>query len=147
MAPCFSEGSIIFRRSGVFGPGGFAAFQLLCLIAGAAQAEELPTLEFSIKPRLCVLTAGEEACYDEVQVRWRSPRRLSLCLYQNRLEDPITCWQKVTEGQHRLVLSATDSVTFHLREPGKDWQITEAFEVIHDHQQYRRQRRNPWSFF
>ncbi len=117
------------------------------LLAGTAEAAELPALEFSIKPRLCVLTVGEEACYDEVLVRWRSPRPLSLCLFQNRLDDPITCWQQTKEGQHRLVLSASNSVTFHLREPSEGWEVSEAFEVIHDHQQYRRQRRNPWSFF
>ncbi len=141
MPQYFSGGSIIFRRNGI------AAIQVACLLAGSVQADELPALEFSIKPRLCVLTEGEEACYDEVQVRWRSPRRLSLCLFQNRLDDPITCWQQATEGQHRVVLSASSSVTFHLREPGESWEVSEAFEVIHDHQQYRRQRRNPWSFF
>ncbi len=113
----------------------------------AAEAEELPVLEFSIKPRLCVLTENEEACYDELQVRWRAPAPLTLCLYQSAMDDPITCWQDATEGHHRFVLSVSQNVTFHLRAPGQAWQVSEAFEVIHDHRQYRRQRRNPWSFF
>lgn len=102
-----------------------------------------------MKPRLCVLTAEEEACYDEMEIRWQAAQPLSLCLYKDTLDIPLKCWEQVQQGTHHFVLSASRNVTFHLREPGSgsSVMVSEAFEVIQDHQRYRRQRRNPWSFF
>jgi hypothetical protein len=113
----------------------------------AALAAELPALQFSLKPRLCVLTEGEDACYDELEVRWSAPQKMSLCLYQSDLDQALKCWHETSSGEHRFILSATRNVTFQLRENNHNTLVSEAFEVIHDQKKYRRQRRNPWSFF
>lgn len=113
----------------------------------AALAAELPALQFSLKPRLCVLTEDEDACYDQLEVRWRAAQKMSLCLYQSDLDQPLQCWSGASEGQHKFILSATRNVTFQLRENNQNTLVSEAFEVIHDQKKYRRQRRNPWSFF
>lgn len=107
----------------------------------------MPALEFSLKPNLCVLAAEEDACYDELEVRWSAPQVMSLCLYQSDLASPLRCWTGVSEGEHRFLLSATHNVTFQLREANKNLLVSEAFEVVQDKKRYRRQRRNPWSFF
>lgn len=107
----------------------------------------MPQLEFSLKPRLCILSDQEEACYDELQVSWQAPEKTSLCLYQGELDKPLKCWYDAKHGQHEFVLSATQNVVFHLRASDDNTLISEAFEVIHDRKVYRRQRRNPWSFF
>lgn len=120
-------------------------FILACV--APLRASELPKLEFSIKPRLCVLSGDEEACYDELEVRWSAEQTMNLCLYQSVDDEPLTCWQNTRSGVHHFVLTASQNITFYLREPGESWQVSEAFEVIHDHKKYRRQRRNPWSFF
>lgn len=117
------------------------------LASATASAAELPALQFSLKPRLCVLTQQEEACYDELEVRWYAPRTMNLCLFQSNLEHPLRCWTDASEGEHRFVLSVTHNVTFELRGANQSTLVSEAFEVIHDHKKYRRQRRNPWSFF
>lgn len=107
----------------------------------------MPQLEFSLKPQLCVLSEEEESCFDELQVSWRAPQKMSLCLYQGELDTPLKCWYGALAGQHRFVLSATQNVVFHLRATDDNTLVTEAFEVIHEQKDYRRQRRNPWSFF
>lgn len=112
-----------------------------------AQAAELPALQFSLKPRLCVLTEDEDACYDQLEVRWSAQQNMSLCLYQSDIDKPLQCWENASEGQHKFILSATRNVTFQLRENNHTTLVSEAFEVIHDQKKYRRQRRNPWSFF
>jgi hypothetical protein len=94
-----------------------------------------------------VLTEDEKACYDELSVSWQAPTKMSLCLYQGELEAPLKCWSNAVSGDHKFVLSASQNVTFQLREPNKKLVVSEAFEVIHDSKKYRRQRRNPWSFF
>lgn len=113
----------------------------------AVRAGDIPQLQFSLKPRLCVLTEEEETCYDELEVRWRADSNMHLCLFQGKQEDPLKCWADVKKGEHKFVLSASKNVTFQLREVNKKLVVSEAFEVIHEHKKYRRQRRNPWSFF
>lgn len=107
----------------------------------------MPQLQFSVKPNLCVLSADEEACFDELEVRWSAQRDLSLCLYQSDRDEPLKCWSQANEGEHRFLLSATHNVTFQLKEMNQTLLVSEAFEVVQDKKQYRRQRRNPWSFF
>lgn len=104
-------------------------------------------MEFSLKPHLCVLSEDEDACFDELQVNWRAPEEMSLCLYQGDLDSPLKCWYEAKVGEHKFVLSATQNVSFHLRAMDDNTLVSEAFEVIHDRKVYRRQRRNPWSFF
>ena len=123
------------------------AVWLISVVASSASASEIPELQFSLKPRLCVLTEGEEACYDELKVTWQAKSSRSLCLYKGGDESPLKCWSNATQGDHRFILSASENVTFQLREPNKKLVVSEAFEVIHDRKKYRRQRRNPWSFF
>lgn len=121
---------------------------LICALnSGSVIAADIPQLQFSVKPNLCVLSEDEEACYDELEVRWSAEQQLSLCLYQSDRELPLKCWTEATEGEHRFLLSATHDVTFQLRESNKNLLVSEAFEVVQDKKKYRRQRRNPWSFF
>lgn len=122
---------------------------LLCLaLPGlSATAAEIPRLQFSVKPNLCVLSAEEEACFDELEVRWSAEQKLSLCLYQSDRGEPLKCWTNAQEGVHRFLLSASHNVNFQLKETNKTLLVSEAFEVVQDKKQYRRQRRNPWSFF
>lgn len=118
--------------------------------AGNCFSAELPQLEFSLKPHLCVLSEDEDACFDQLQVSWKAPEKMSLCLYQGELDQPLKCWYQAQSGQHKFILSATQNVAFHLRASDDNTLVTEAFEVIHDRPnsvEYRRQRRNPWSFF
>lgn len=116
-------------------------------MAAPSWSAELPQLEFSLKPHLCVLSEDEDACYDELQVSWRAQQEMSLCLYQAELDTPLKCWHQARSGAHKFVLSATQNVVFHLRALDDHTLVTEAFEVIHARKEYRRQRRNPWSFF
>ncbi len=124
--------------------------RVLCILGAAnvaAHASELPMIEFSLKPRLCVLSSDEETCFDELEIRWRAKQNLSLCLYQSEFEKPLACWTDVDHGAHRFLLSTSEDVNFYLREQSLGLEISEAFEVIHDNKRYRRPRRNPWSFF
>jgi len=110
--------------------------------------ESLPSIEFSIKPRLCVLSEGEEYCEDELEISWSAPTPRSLCLYQSNKSLPLRCWEDEYRGQHRFALAIAGNVEFNLREIDKDLLlVSREFEVVHDNTKYRRRRRNPWSFF
>lgn len=151
--PHSSEGFTISNGTSVS-----VATALSCLLAlslsGYAAADDvadqkkLPVIQFSIKPRLCVLTAKEEVCRDELEVTWAAEEARSLCLYQSGEAMPLRCWENQTRGAYQFNITASTSVDFHLREAeGTPALGSEVFEVVYDQKKFRKQRRNPWSFF
>lgn len=115
----------------------------------SAQASSvLPLIEFSIKPRLCVLNAGEEVCHDELQVKWQSPVQRSLCLFQANKPEALRCWENATRGEYQFQLTASVSTDFQLRETASDTPLSDQrFQVVYNDRKFRKARRNPWSFF
>lgn len=116
--------------------------------AVANDDEILPAIHFSLKPRLCVLTDGEEVCRDELEVRWSSEKERSLCLYQDGQTMPLQCWANAKSGYYQFTLTASASTNFQLRADNSEQALgREMFEVVYQQKKYRKQRRNPWSFF
>lgn len=116
--------------------------------SASANLSVLPVIQFSIKPRLCVLNAGEKICRDKLAVKWLSPQARSLCLYQTDKIEPLRCWQDATQGEYQFELAASVSTDFQLRELHSNLSVSEQrFQVVYNDKKYRRARRNPWSFF
>lgn len=114
----------------------------------SSQSSSLPLIQFSIKPRLCVLNAGEEVCRDELEVKWQSAQARSLCLYQSDKEKPLRCWREATAGEYQFELTASVSTDFQLRELDSNTSLSDQrFQVVYNEKKYRKARRNPWSFF
>jgi hypothetical protein len=129
-------------------PGSYALASDLPTKANAAAEQTLPLIEFSIKPRLCVLNQGEEVCRDELEVKWQSAQQRSLCLYQTDKTDPLRCWEQSTQGDYQFELMASATTDFQLREMDTDTPLSDQrFQVVYSDKKYRRARRNPWSFF
>jgi hypothetical protein len=125
-------------------PGSYV---LADTLAGASSSS-LPLIQFSIKPRLCVLNAGEEVCRDELEVKWLSVQARSLCLYQTDKTEPLRCWQDATQGEYQFELAASVSTDFQLRELDSNTSLSDQrFQVVYNEKKYRKARRNPWSFF
>ncbi|WP_054113434.1 DUF3019 domain-containing protein [Marinagarivorans algicola] len=123
---------------------------LLSTIPLSASAENiaLPTIELTLKPKVCVLSRREEACYDEIDIAWQSGAALNICLYQKTQKNPLACWQNAHSGSHTMTLNTGTSLAFLLREMDNNQLLaSQTFEVIQDHRQYRRARRNAWAFF
>lgn len=146
-----SEGYTIFNGttvSAITALSGLLAFSLSGYVVADEESMKLPAIQFSIKPRLCVLAAGEEVCRDELEVTWAAEEARSLCLYQSGETLPLRCWENKTRGAYQFTITASTSVDFHLREDeGKKALGSEVFEVVYDQKKFRKQRRNPWSFF
>lgn len=126
----------------------FLAVLLPGSYALADDSSALPLIQFSIKPRLCVLNAGEEVCRDELEVKWLSAQARSLCLYQTDKTEPLRCWQDATQGEYQFELTASVSTDFQLRELDSSTSLSDQrFQVVYNEKKYRKARRNPWSFF
>lgn len=125
-------------------PGSYAHASNL----SGANSSALPLIQFSIKPRLCVLNAGEEVCRDELEVKWLAAQARSLCLYQSDKSQPLRCWENATQGEYQFELTASVSTDFQLRETHTEVALSDQrFQVVHNDKKYRKARRNPWSFF
>ena len=124
---------------------------LLCIVLSLSLVHSLPVnaadIEVRVKPRLCVLSASETECSDEVVISWKSKKTLHACLYQGEIKEPIFCWQNADKGKVKQQVGASSSVEFYLRDLELNTLASTNFEVIQDHKKYRRGRRNPWSFF
>ncbi|QQD18175.1 DUF3019 domain-containing protein [Spongiibacter nanhainus] len=145
-SPLSSGGFIISEWRGL----GIGA--LLLLFSGSSAAVQaqnaVPGITFAITPRLCVLAEKESACEDKLEISWLSREPRSVCLYRSDKTLPLRCWEDEFGGRHRFALSIADNVMFSLREIDHDQLVASAeFEVIRDQPEYRRRRRNPWSFF
>jgi hypothetical protein len=121
---------------------------ITALVNPALGAEQfMPLIEFSIKPRLCVLTAQEEICQDQLEVKWSSPEMRSLCLYQKDKAEPLRCWEDATHGEYAFELSASSTTGFQLRDTATQEALSkQEFRVVYEDKKYRTPRRNPWSF-
>lgn len=121
---------------------------LTCFIVSSANADESPVIDFSVQPRLCVLSAKETICKDDVEIQWKSEAHYSLCLYSDEEPQPLHCWKEAWEGSHELFVETSTAIDFYLKNADTQQVLaSQIFEVIQDVQRYRRRRRNPWSFF
>jgi hypothetical protein len=129
-------------------PGSYALASDLANAGSSTSNLALPLIQFSIKPRLCVLNAGEEVCRDELDVKWQSAEMRSLCLYQTDKTEPLRCWQDAIQGDYQFELMASATTDFQLREIDSDKPLSDQrFQVVYSDKKYRKARRNPWSFF
>lgn len=122
---------------------------LVALSCGAAQVVALgEDLRFVVKPKLCVLSAEEELCQDTLEILWTASTEKSVCLFQSDKSLPLRCWENESTGRYSVEISTGSDIEFQLREiKNKQLVVAELFEVQQDKQEFRRRRRNPWSFF
>jgi hypothetical protein len=105
-------------------------------------------VNFVVRPKLCVLTDGEEQCRDTLELSWTSAEATSVCLFQTDKTLPLRCWENESEGKHLVSISTAENIEFQLREvDNRSLLVVEQFEVLHDQPQLRRRKRNPWSIF
>lgn len=106
-----------------------------------------PDVALAVRPKLCLVQNGENVCETEVLIQWRAPHPVSPCLYREGQAEPIACWQGAPKGSFELALIARGVEVFTLLPADGSWRAQATFEVAAVAEQYRRARRNPWSFF
>jgi hypothetical protein len=95
-----------------------------------------------------VLANDEEICEDQLVVSWSSVDKRSLCLFQQDKKLPLRCWENEQQGSHSFVLATANNIEFKLVEMADQRAlISRHFVVQKSVEEYRRRRRNPWSFF
>lgn len=105
-------------------------------------------IRFVVKPKLCVLSDGEEQCRDTLELSWAARDKTSVCLFQSDKTLPLRCWENEKKGLHQVAINTDANIEFQLREvENRSLLVVEQFEVLHDKPELRRRKRNPWSIF
>jgi len=126
--------------------GTFCA--VTCKAAEAAVNEPL-NANLTVVPRICVLSETAEKCEQFIHLSWSTPHQQNVCLYNAADQSILKCWEQVQQGEIDMLITVDETVSFELRD-AQDNLIVIAkteFKVMRDQKQYRRSRRNPWSFF
>jgi hypothetical protein len=127
-------------------PGARIAFCLALCVPGSAVPAE--SVELQVRPRVCTLSAQDEACNATVVAEWRSPRSESLCLLIVGRPEIQRCWEEHSEGRYTLALVFSEDLQVELRDAqSRDVLASQAIRVIREALELRRKRRPPWSVF
>ncbi|MFL6575990.1 MAG: DUF3019 domain-containing protein [Povalibacter sp.] len=113
----------------------------------AANDSELPQdLELRLQPRVCTLSATEDACNTTVKAQWRAAQDESLCLVIVDRPDIKKCWEHFTEGTYSIELVFDKDLIVQLRDPDLQHVLaSQTITVIKEALQLRRKRRQPWN--
>lgn len=131
--------------------GFFGRLGLLWLAASLAPLSawaQSPLLEFSLKPRWCVLASGETRCNTRIHISWRTATVEPLCLYHRTDNQLLHCWPAAARGSYSFDWSMTDTSYFELRHQDTSQVVgSRALQLQQQAPEYRQRRRNPWNFF
>lgn len=143
---CLLEGFTIFDR-GLRLLWARGVLIILCLAPLGAGADS-PLLEFTLKPRLCLLAENETQCHTRVSLQWRARTAVSVCLYNRENNQQLHCWPETKAGSHHFSWVTSSNSYFELRtRDNHSLLATQALMVQQQEKRYRQQRRNPWNFF
>ncbi|WP_169449458.1 DUF3019 domain-containing protein [Marinimicrobium agarilyticum] len=102
-----------------------------------------------LTPSVCALAADQSRCEERVTIEWQAAGQTqALCLFVDRENEPLACWEKDRQGQYRYRAETDESLTFQLRRTlDGELLASELFEVIREYTEFRSRRRKPWNFF
>lgn len=124
---------------------------LWLLSSGASAADAVAkvgreSIELDLHPRVCTMSAQDEACSAVVQAQWRSSRDESLCLVIVDHPQIKRCWENYAEGVYKVELSFSEDLVVELRDPQLHQVLAaEAITVIKEALRLRHKRRQPWN--
>ena len=80
-------------------------------------AADLPAPQLTLTPSTCVTLQQGRQCHAMVQLSWRSPSTVDLCLYLETQR--LQCWQATRQGSYQVRFVDTASRTFYLKHNGQ----------------------------
>jgi hypothetical protein len=128
----------------------FSSAALLCLaLLAPAQADQTDVpkdIELRVQPRVCTLSADDDACETSVKASWQAAQDESLCLVIVERPDIKRCWENFAQGTYSVELVFDRDVTVELRDPElREVLASQTITVIKEALQLRRKRRQPWN--
>ena len=120
---------------------------MLASLAVAATGHAADT-ELDLTPSVCALSTDQSRCEERVSIEWQAGQTQTLCLFVDRENEPLACWEQDDQGQYRYDADTDESLTFQLRRTlDGELLASELFEVIREYTEFRSRRRKPWNFF
>lgn len=137
-----SEKYTVFKTVG-------CAMALVLILAATSLHAASPPIGFTmqVRPRLCVLSPGEDVCVMQFSVTWSARAAADVCLTLAGELEPLRCWQERSEGGFEMQIERRESALVQLREANSDTLLLEEQIPIisRDMRDTRSRRRHAWS--
>lgn len=66
------------------------------LLGGGTSA--VSAVELLVKPERCIALNQGQVCYQKVLLQWQTEQNSSFCLRLKGEQEPLQCWQEVSQG-------------------------------------------------
>jgi hypothetical protein len=99
------------------------------------------------QPAKCVSLKQGNVCYAKVTLHWHTAKTGDYCLYQLEQEQPLQCWQQVTQGKHRFEFAFPATQHYQLRGADQQEVIAQTRVEVKWVYKSRRDRRFNWRVF
>ncbi len=112
----------------------------LCLFAILTKTAFAEENRLSLKPARCVALHEGQRCYQTVSITWHTAIKETLCIYQQNVSEPLTCWDNQDSGTMKIDFEESSTTTFYLQRMQDNKVLSEvAFEVawVYDTRSHR----------
>lgn len=104
------------------------------------------SVDFSVKPLVCIVKNSGDSCDINVQVQWSSVEPISSCLFQNEIK--TVCWIERLKAEKSLDISIKEDMEFTLKNNNNDIYATQVMRInTSEPKKYRRRLRADWNLF
>lgn len=119
---------------------------LILFVDGQAHANEKSWV-LDIQPKKCVTLRQGQICYQDVDISWYASINDNYCLYIEKEDKPVRCWQKSTKGHLSIEFQGEYTQKFLLRKEGDQKNL--ASTILEVKWVYKNQRnlRTGWRMF
>lgn len=92
---------------------------LICLgfwwWSAPAAAQQQQTVNLTLSPEKCVALRQGQTCYVDIVLNWSASAADDYCLYAEKQEKPLRCWDNATKGKFETEFSSNENSHFYLR--------------------------------
>ncbi len=110
--------------------------------------DSIDKFDLFIKPKICILENRLTLCEQLVEVSWELKKEQPVCLYIQGRSGALACWKKHRADSNEFMIETSEKIIFQLKNSVSEKVIySSTYKVYRKIAQYRRKRRNPWSFY
>ncbi|RYZ94334.1 MAG: DUF3019 domain-containing protein [Moraxellaceae bacterium] len=103
--------------------------------------------KLSIKPSRCIALHEGQVCYQSLKINWRTSVTDNYCLYSQKNNTPIMCWDNLSQGVGNYEFESSDTQKFTLARKGTAQVLAEYTVEVAWVYDARSRRESHWRIF
>lgn len=88
------------------------------IIAKAVNHEKntnVKTITFTAQPAQCVTLRQGRDCFANIRLKWQTPLKQNICLFQEDQQQKIKCWESHDHANIVIEFESNESISYQLR--------------------------------